>query len=159
MDPIYYDHPYYLIPSKGGEKAYQLLVEILHRANKTGLAKFVLGEREYLVAVSSIDGALSLITLHYSEDILPAEDIVPEAGSIPSSETISMKNVIKKMTADFNPDKHANERREKIMGLLKKMGKKQPPVAAPRIEEEEMQGPVDLVAALEASMRKVKKNR
>ena len=22
VDPIYYDHPYYLVPSKGGEKAY-----------------------------------------------------------------------------------------------------------------------------------------
>jgi len=26
VDPIYYDHPYYLVPSKGGEKAYRLLV-------------------------------------------------------------------------------------------------------------------------------------
>jgi DNA end-binding protein Ku len=43
VDPIYYDHPYYLVPSKGGEKAYQLLVEVMRRTNKAGLAKFVLG--------------------------------------------------------------------------------------------------------------------
>ncbi len=60
VDSIYYDHPYYLIPSKGGEKAYQLLVEVMRRTNKAGLAKFVLGEREYLVAIKSTQGALSL---------------------------------------------------------------------------------------------------
>ena len=53
VDSIYYDHPYYLVPLKGGEKAYRLLVEVMRRTNKAGLAKFVLGEREYLVAVKS----------------------------------------------------------------------------------------------------------
>ena len=69
-----------------------------------------------------------------------------------------MKKIIKEMTADFNPDKHANERRKSILALLKKKAKKQPPVTPPEIEEEE-EGPVDLVAALEDSMRKVKKKR
>ncbi len=50
VDPLYYDHPYYLVPAKGGEKAYRLLVEVMRRTAKAGLAKFVLGEREYLVA-------------------------------------------------------------------------------------------------------------
>ena len=37
----------------------------MRRTKKAGLAKFVLGEREYLVAVKSKEGALALITLHY----------------------------------------------------------------------------------------------
>src|SRR3990172_1923715 len=57
VDAIYYDHPYYLVPLKGGEKAYRLFVEVMHRTRKAGLAKFVLGEREYLVAVKSRSGA------------------------------------------------------------------------------------------------------
>ena len=81
IDPIYYDHPYYLVPAKGGEKAYQLLVEVMDRTNKAGLAKFVLAEREYLVAVISKEGALELITLHYSDDILAREDLAPQKES------------------------------------------------------------------------------
>ncbi len=45
------------------------------------------------------------------------------------------------------------------MKLLKKKAKEQAPVEAPAVEEEEGEGPVDLIAALEESMRKVKKNR
>ena len=64
------------------------------------------------------------------------------------------------MTADFNPEKYADERRKKIMELLKKKAKEKAPVEAPEVEEEgEGEGPADLVAALEESMRKVKKNQ
>ncbi len=159
VDPIYYDHPYYLVPAKGGEKAYRLLVEVMHRANKAGLAKFVLGEREYLVAVKSTGGALALITLHYSEEILPDEEIVPENLAIDGEEISRLKKIIKAMTAGFDPDKYADERRERIMKLLKKIAKEKVPVEAPGVEEEEGEGPADLIAALEESMRKVKNNR
>src|SRR5665647_97740 len=78
VDTVYYDHPYYLVPLSGGEKAYRLLVEAMRRTNKAGLAKFVLREREYLVAIKSVQGALVLITLHYHEEILPDEALTPK---------------------------------------------------------------------------------
>ncbi|MDP1991591.1 MAG: Ku protein [Syntrophales bacterium] len=156
---MYYDHPYYLVPAKGGEKAYRLLVEVMRRTKKAGLAKFVLGEREYLVAVKSTEGALSLITLHYSEEILPDEEIAPEEGTTDPEEKNRLKKIIKGMTADFNPDKYVDKRREKIMKLLSKIAKEKAPVEAPKVEEQEGEGPVDLIAALEESMRKVKKDR
>ena len=159
VDPVYYDHPYYLVPAKGGEKAYRLLVEVMRRTNKAGLAKFVLREREYLVAVKSTEGALALITLHYSEEILPDEDLTPKEEKIDAEEESRMKKSIEKMMADFNPEQYADERREKIMDLLKKKAKEKAPVEAPEVEEEEGEGPADLVAALEESMRQVKKNR
>jgi DNA end-binding protein Ku len=159
VDPIYYDHPYYLVPAKGGEKAYRLLVEVLHRTNKAGLARFVLHEREYLVAVKSTEGALTLITLHYRDEILPDEDIQPAEAKIETEEKSRIKQSIKKMLADFNPIHYADERREKIVDLLKQKAKEKAQVEAPVAEEEEGAGPPDLIAALEESMRKVKQNR
>jgi DNA end-binding protein Ku len=159
VDPIYYDHPYYLVPSKGGEKSYRLLVEVMRRTNKAGLARFVLHEREYLVAVKSTGGALALITLHYSEEILPDEDISPQEGKIEAEEKSRIKQSIKKMMADFNPMHYADERRKKIMDLLKQKAKEKAQVEAPVVEEEEGAGPPDLIAALEESMRKVKQKR
>jgi DNA end-binding protein Ku len=154
VDLIYYDHPYYLVPSKGGEKAYRLLVEVLRQTNKAGLAKFVLRDRENFVAIKSVEGALALITLHYSEEILPDEDIGPKKVEIESDEKGRMTKTIKKMVADFDPEKYADGRRKKILDLLKKKA----PVEAPAIGEEG-EGPADLVAALEESMRKMKKKR
>ncbi len=159
VDPIYYDHPYYLVPSKGGEKAYRLLVEVMHRTNRAGLARFVLGEREYLVAVKSTEGVLSLITLHYREEILSDEDISPKDAKSEAEERGHMKTNIRKMMADFDPEKYADGRRKKIMDILKKKVKEKVAVEAPEVEEEEGEGPPDLIAALRESMRKVKRKR
>jgi len=156
VDPIYFDHPYYLVPSKGGEKAYQLLVEVMRRTNKAGLAKFVLAEREYLVAVTSKDGALALTTLHYSDEVLPDDDILPKDGKIVAEEERRMKKSIEQMIEDFNPGKYADDRRKKIMEILAGKVNEKALVQAPAAEEEEGEGPADLVAALEESMRKVK---
>ena len=159
VDPIYFDHPYYLVPSKGGEKAYQLLVEVMRRTNKAGLAKFVLAEREYLVAVTSKDGALALTTLHYSDEVLPDDDILPKEGKITAEEERRMKKSIEQMIEDFNPGKYADGRRKKLMELLTAKVNEKALVEAPAVEEEEGEGPADLVAALEESMRKVKEGR
>ncbi len=156
VDPIYYDHPYYLVPSKGGEKAYRLLAEVLHRTNKAGLAKFVLAEREYLVAVESKEGALVLITLHYSDETVSDKNILPEKGKITVGEENRIRKSVKQMIDDFHPEKYADERRKKVMNLLEAKAKEKAPVEAPSVEEEEGEGPADLVAALEESMRKVK---
>ena len=158
IDPIYFDHPYYLVPTKGGEKSYRLLVEILARSHKAGLAKFVLHEREYFVAIYSAEGALALITLHYSDEILSAADIAPSA-EIDPQEKARVKQGIAAMLDDFDPSRYADQRRQKIAALLKKKIKEKTPVTAPEVEAPEGEGPADLIAALEESMRQVKQDR
>jgi len=159
VDPIYLDHPYYLVPAKGGEKAYQLLVEVMARTNKAGLAKFVLSEREYLVAVTSRDGALALTTLHYSDEILHDKDLLPQKGLPDSAVGGRMKKSIKDMIADFDPGKYADVRRRKIRDIIDAKLKVKALVEAPAAAEQEEEGPADLMAALEESMRKVKESR
>ena len=159
VDPIYYDHPYYLVPSKGGEKAYRLLAEVMRRTDRAGLAKFVLAEREYLVAVTSRDGALVLTTLHYPEEILPDQETSPRKEKISPDEQSRIKKSIEQRIKDFDPGKYANQRRKKLIDLLAKKAKEKSPMEAPVMAEEEGEGPADLVAALEESMRKLKENR
>ncbi len=155
VDPLYFDHPYFLVPLKGGEKSYGLLAEAMRRTSKVGIAKFVLDEREYLVAVKSRDGALELCTLHYSDEILPFSVVVPEKVIIDEKETHEIKNAIRKMMTDFNPDKYSDERRKRLLDIVVKKAKKNA-VEAPEIDEESAEGMTDLMAALEKSMRKVK---
>lgn len=157
IDSVYYDRPYYLVPTKGGEKAYRLLVEVMDRTGRAGLAKLVLGEREYLVAVKSTGGALSLITLHYSEDILPDEDVAPGGEKIPAVDRERIRRAVQAMASDFHPAKYADLRHRKIIALIKKKARAKGTVEAPAVAEEEAEGPVDLVAVLERSMRKAKR--
>jgi DNA end-binding protein Ku len=157
VDPIYYDHPYYLVPSKGGEKSYRLLAEVLRHAGKAGLAKFVLHEREYVVAITSAGGALSVTTLHYSQDIIPDLGIAPRETPTGADDRLRMRNIIKRMTAKFAPDKYADKRRQRLLDILKEKTRKKAAVVAPEAEQRAQTGPPNLVAVLEASMRKGRK--
>ncbi|MDD5674581.1 MAG: Ku protein [Chitinivibrionales bacterium] len=151
IDPIYYDHPYYLVPLKGGEKSYKLLAQIMRRTGRAGIAKFVLDEREYLVTVTSRDGALVVSTLHYSDEILPGKEFAPEKSSVAPEEKTGLKESIKKMMTNFTPGKYSDVRREKLMAILKKKTNKAA-VLAPETESIGAEGVEDLVAALEKSM-------
>ncbi len=155
VDPVYFDHPYYLIPAKGGEKSYHLLVGVLRRTNKAGLARFVLHEREYLVVVKSREEALALITLHYHDEVLDHADLIPAEAGVDAGEKSRMAAGINKLMADFDPGQYADARRQKLLALLKEKGKAR--VEAPEAEAEEGEAPPDLIAALRESMRRVKK--
>jgi DNA end-binding protein Ku len=111
------------------------------------------------VVIRSVNDVLLLVTLHYSDEILPHEDILPKATGSNSNEENRIKKIIQTMTAEFNPDKYSNERRKKVAALLEKKAKEKALVEAPEVPEEEEEGVVDLVAALEESMRKAKENR
>src|SRR3954451_218529 len=51
VDPIYYDHPYVLMPSgeaEGTQRAYRLLLEVMEQTDRAALGRFVLRTKEYL---------------------------------------------------------------------------------------------------------------
>ncbi len=156
IDPIYFDHPYYLVPSKGGEKAYQLLAQVMRETNTAGIAKFVLAEREYLVAVANRDGALALITLHYMDELVPDGDLAPKQESTDDEEARRIRNSVERMIADFDPGKYVDNRRKKLLELLAAKVRENVTVSAPAGPDETDAGPPDLVAALEESMRNMK---
>src|SRR3982750_632743 len=54
IDPIFYDHPYYLAPGTGGAKPYRLLLEAMRATNKVAMAKVVIRQKESLVAIRAM---------------------------------------------------------------------------------------------------------
>jgi DNA end-binding protein Ku len=157
VDAIYYDYQYYLVPLKGGEKPYRLLVEVLRRTAKAGVASLVLADREYPVLVRSAGGLLAVNTLHYPEDIVPDSGLASKAMPDRPAETERVKQAIRRMVAKFDPEKYGDRRRQRIIDLLKNKMKGKSLVQAPVAEEVEGEAPIDLVAALKASMSKTRK--
>ena len=45
IDPIFYDHPYYLAPGTGGAKPYRLLLEAMQEDGRVAIARFVMRSR------------------------------------------------------------------------------------------------------------------
>src|SRR5215211_4194239 len=78
IDPIYFDHPYYLGPDKGAERAYSLLVKAMADSNKVAVARFVLRNRESLAAIRPMDGVLTMATMRFADEVVSPAEIVNE---------------------------------------------------------------------------------
>src|SRR5829696_4180480 len=75
IDPIYYDHPYYLAPDKGAAKAYRLLLDAMEQADKVAIARVVIRSKENLVALRSYDGAITMETMLFPDEVVQPDSI------------------------------------------------------------------------------------
>lgn len=157
INPLYYEHPYYLSPDRGANKAYALLREAMARTGKVGIATVVLRTKQYLVALRPNGDALTMCTLFYADEVVPAESLegLPGDVKLQERELVMAEQLIESLTTRFDPAKYRNEYREKVLALIEKKAQGQevviqpPPPEAPKV--------IDLMAALEASLAKVSK--
>jgi DNA end-binding protein Ku len=160
IDPIYFDHPYYLGPDKGAEKAYALLVKAMGDAKKVAIARFVLRNREHLAAIRPADKVLTMATMRFADEVVApeelGEDVVPQNGRKLDKREVEMaKQLIDSLTSDFDPSKYRDEYREELLALIdrKAQGKA---VVEPVSEEPKPTKAPDLMAALEESLAAVR---
>src|SRR5690349_6049246 len=81
IDPIFYDHPYYLAPGAGGAKPYRLLLEAMRETNKVAIAKVVIRQKESLVALRPMGDVLGMATMLFADEVVDPDrlDDVPSA--------------------------------------------------------------------------------
>src|SRR5450755_1137060 len=84
IDPIFYEHPYYLAPGTGGTKPYKLLLEAMQQDGRVAIARFVMRSKEQLVAIRPMDGVLEMATMLFADEILPPQRLpeISELGEI-----------------------------------------------------------------------------
>jgi DNA end-binding protein Ku len=158
IDPIYYDHPYYLVPATGAEKPYGLLLNAMREAGKVAIARVVIRSKEQLVAVRPSGDLLMMETMVFHDEIVPAGDLdeLPEAGALKVSdrELAMAQQLVDSLASDFDPTKYRDEYREKVLNLIER--KAEGAEIAVQPEAPEPQAVPDLMAALEASLAAVK---
>ena len=160
IDPIYYDHPYYLVPDKGAEKAYKLLLEAMKESGKVAIARVVIRSKENLVAIRPLDGVLTMETMLFGDEVIPSdeiEDIPSSDGKAKTSarEVEMAKQLIDSLTAEFDPDKYRDEYRDRVLDMIERKADGQDVIV--EAPEEEPQKVPDLMAALEASIKGAKR--
>ncbi|MGH2981460.1 MAG: Ku protein, partial [Solirubrobacterales bacterium] len=126
IDPIYFESPYYLGPADGAEKAYGLLVKSMKSAGKAAIARFVLRNKEHLAAIRPMDGALTLTTMRFADEVVSPdelEDVLPDsAPRVEKREREMAEKLIDSLAGDFEPEKYRDEYREQLLSLIERKG-------------------------------------
>jgi DNA end-binding protein Ku len=158
IDPIFYDHPYYLVPDKGAGKAYGLLLEAMRESGKVAIARVVLRSKEQLVAIRPAGDVLTMETMIFHDEVVATDELdeVPDAKDLKTSdrELKMAQQLIDSLSSDFEPSKYHDEYREKVLELVERKAEGEEIAIQPQAEEPEKVP--DLMAALEASLAAVK---
>jgi DNA end-binding protein Ku len=158
VDPIYFDHPWFLLPfgeSEGTRRAYQLLVKVMESTDRAALGRFVMRTKEYLVLVRPREGLLSLTTLLFHDEVRPAKGVAP-GGRKPTKKKVDQAvAVIDALAADWDPENYKDCYRERLTRVVrdKKKGKT---IKAPEEPRQPKPAP-DLMAALEETLAQTRK--
>jgi DNA end-binding protein Ku len=158
IDPVYYDHPYWLVPDKGAAKAYGLLLEAMRDAGKVAIARVVLRSKEQLVAIRPAGAGLMMETMIFADEVVPPEEIedLPEEQElkVTDRELKMARQLIDSLTSEWDPEQYHDEYREKVLDLIER--KAQGEEIAVQPEAPQPTRVPDLMAALEASLAAVK---
>jgi DNA end-binding protein Ku len=159
IDPIHFDHPYFLVPpdGEGAARAYRLLVEVMKESDRAAIGRFVLRTKEYLVALRVRDDALTLTTMLFHDEVRPTKGIAPSKSkrTAPSKKEVDQAvRLIEALSEEFDPSAYRDRHRERLLKIIrdKKKGRK---VKLPEREDEPKAVP-DLMAALEESLERAK---
>jgi DNA end-binding protein Ku len=159
IDPIYYDHPYYLAPDKGAGKAYKLLLDAMEDAGKVAIARVVIRSKENLVAIRPHDGVLTMETMLFADEVISPDSLDEMAaadgeGATSKRELDMAKQLIDSLSSDFEPEKYHDEYRERVLELIER--KAQGETVVVETPAEEPRKVPDLMSALEASIAAAK---
>jgi DNA end-binding protein Ku len=160
IDPIYFNQPYYLGPAPGAERAYALLAEAMGEQRKVAIARFVLRNRESLAAIRAGDGILTLATMRFADEVVPAGQLEGLLGEEPETpprkqEVEMAKQLIASLSKDFDPGSYEDEYRAELLAMIERKAAGED-VLATKPEAPKATKAPDLMAALEDSLAAIK---
>src|SRR5579875_2149495 len=165
IDPAQFDHPYYLVPSsesEGTTRAYRLLRDAMAAANQVAIGRVVLRSNEYLVAVRERDQLLTLTTMLFGDELRSSDEIdaIPTGatGEPKRGEVTQAVKLIEAMSRDFEPDSYEDRYRDRLLQLVESK-RKNKKAKLPAVEEPQAEPAPDLMAALKASLERVRQTQ
>jgi DNA end-binding protein Ku len=160
IDPLFFQHPYYLAPEDGAERSYALFVEAVEKSKKVAIVRFVMRGKEYLGAIRASGKVLLLETMYYPDEIVPTDrlDWHPGEAKVGERELKAAQQLIESLSARFEPEKLKDEYREAVLELVEKKASGEKIHLEPE-KEPERTDVSDILAALEASLTEAKKKK
>ena len=152
IDDRFYDVPYYVLPSKGGEPAYAVLREALRAEDKVGVSRVMLRQVQHLAALGVVGDMLVLTLMRFADELVDLGEFhVPTKRDVRPKELQLARTLVDNLTSKWDPEQYKDDYNENLMRVIKSKMKG----TAPRLKSSDAQVPanvVDLMARLKESL-------
>ena len=158
IDPLQMDAAYYL--AAGGApaaKPYTLLREALKRSNKVAIAKFALRGKERLGMLRVVEDAIAMHGLLWPDEVRAPQGVAPDTKVTVNDKELDLADALMDTLGEIDLEDLHDEYREALEEVVAAKAAGETPPEAP---EPSKGGKVlDLMAALEKSVREAKESR
>jgi DNA end-binding protein Ku len=134
IDPVYFEKAYHVVPARGAEKPYELLLRTLKESGRVGIGRFVLRTKPHLVALRPMERVLALETLYFGDEVRDADPLVGDLarGAVTQREIDISKQLVEALASEWDPSRFADEYRDELMRMI---AERTPERAAGEMEE------------------------
>lgn len=160
IDPRYFESPYYLLPQKGGEKAYALLREAIRKMGMVGLGLVTMrSNSQHLVGIKVVEDALVMNIMRYADELVDTSSFTfPTAENVRPAELQMAEQLVTTLADEFQPEKYSDTYKNNLMRIIeeKLKGKK---IEVEEPVEPEPTNVLDLMTRLQESLAQGKKKK
>jgi DNA end-binding protein Ku len=158
IDPRFFETPYFLVPSKGGEKAYALLREAIRRTASVGIGKIIMRQKQHLAAIKVIGEALILEIMRFSNELIDTDSLnLPSDDVVRPQELQMAEQLVTSLAEPFDPSKYTDDYRANLMRVIRAKMKGKKIELTPEPEEPRDTQVIDLMTRLRESLDQGKK--
>ena len=153
IDPRYFETPYYLVPTKGGERPYALLREAIRSTGSVGIGKIIIRQTQHLAGVKVIGDALVLEIMRFANELVDAKEFsFPSRDAVRPQELQMAEQLVANLAEPFDPGRYTDDYRANLMKVIKaKMKGKKAKLEEPAGETPDS-GVLDLMSRLRDSL-------
>ena len=153
IDPRFFETPYYLLPTKGGDKPYALLREAMRQSGVIGIGKVIIRKTQHLAGVRVIGQALVLEIMRFANELVDTSEFsFPGNDSIREQEMSMATQLVENLAEPFDPEKYTDDYRANLMKLIRAKMKGKKVTAAEPLPDDEDSKVLDLMERLQASL-------
>jgi DNA end-binding protein Ku len=160
IDPVYFEKSYHVVPARGGEKTYHLLVRAMEQAGYVAISRFVLRTREHVAAVRPTGGFLMLETLFRADEVRDPSSLGVAPAEEPAKREVDVAvRLIEALATDWDPARYPDDYRERVLEMIRTKAGPAPeqPLEPPAPGEEP--AVFDLMEALKRSVEEARRAR
>lgn len=155
VDPMYLEKPYYLAPTKGGEKPYALLKEAMERSGKAAIGRVTLRTKQSIAMIAPQGDALVMIRMRYFEEVRKADDLdLPTDTKVSEKEVKLALTLIDELSQQWDPEEFKDEYSSALLERLEAKARLKGDEELEEEEEEEVEATnvVDIMELLKKSV-------
>lgn len=156
IDPVFFETSYYVVPDRGGERAYSLLFAALKESRYVALATVAMHGREHVVILRPAAKGLLAHTMFYQDEVRAENEHDAKIGEVLPKELALAKTFVEAIAAPFNPGEFKDTHREKLEALIAEKSSRRD-VAASHPEAKPVAPAIDIMEALRRSIEAQKK--